>query len=527
MGGDHGGAVDHGVAQGLRLVAQRRIDPQGFQTEGGIGGGQPLQLAVDGAGVDGQVLARLDLGFAHGYAEQTQTIVVRRQVEIVADVHRRDQETQFLGKLLAHALDARHQLAALAFVDHGNQAVADLETDQIHRFDVFPGQFLLLRLGLDFGMYRLGLLRLFLLLDDAPGQVTGDGRQRQEGEIGHARNQAEQGHDDGGDDQRARILEHLREHLLAHLLGVGNPGDDDGGGGGQHQGRDLRHQAVTDGQQGVVLHRAGEIHAVLHHADGEATNDIDEQNHDAGDGIAAHELAGAVHGAVEVGFLGHLGAPRPRLLLGDQTGIEIGVDGHLLARHRIQGKARADFGHATRTLGDDDEVDDDQNAEHHQADSVVAADDEFAEGLDHLARGRGSGVTFEQHHPGGGDVQRQPQQGGHQQDGREHREIQRAQGIDRHQQHDQREGDVEGEQHVQRHRRQRNHHHRQHHDDQDRRAESLGAETLQLLHDRIHSSSAPGWRKGSMKPSGRGGSSPPYWRTRCIWNTKASTWATA
>ena len=65
---------------------------------------------------------------------------------------------------------------------------------------------------------------------------------------------------------------------------------------------------------------------------------------------------------------------------------------------------------ALGALGDDDEVDDDEDREHDQADREVAADQEVAERLDHLARRAGAGVAVEQHDAGRGDVERQPQQ---------------------------------------------------------------------------------------------------------------------
>jgi hypothetical protein len=56
-----------------------------------------------------------------------------------------------------------------------------------------------------------------------------------------------------------------------------------------------------------------------------------------------------------------------RRLLGfvlvDQAGRQVGVDRHLLAGHGVEGEARRDFGDAARTLGDDDEVHDDQDDE--------------------------------------------------------------------------------------------------------------------------------------------------------------------
>ena len=63
---------------------------------------------------------------------------------------------------------------------------------------------------------------------------------------------------------------------------------------------DLRDQPVADGQDGVGGGGVAERHAVLRDADDHAAEDVDGDDDQAGDGVAAHELLGAVHGAVEV-----------------------------------------------------------------------------------------------------------------------------------------------------------------------------------------------------------------------------------
>ena len=204
---------------------------------------------------------------------------------------------------------------------------------------------------------------------------------------------------------------------------------------------------------------------MLEDADQHAADQVDEENQQAGNGVAADELAGAVHGAVEVRFHADLGAPGDGLLLGDDAGVQVRVDGHLLAGHGIQGEPRADFRDAAGALGHHHEVDDDEDREDHDADGVVAADDELAEGLDHLAGGIGAGVAVQQHDPGGGHVQRQPEQGGQQQDGGEGRQVERPHHVDDGQDHDQRDADVEREERVQHQRRHRQHDHRQHGED--------------------------------------------------------------
>jgi hypothetical protein len=222
-------------------------------------------------------------------------------------------------------------------------------------------------------------------------------------------------------------------------------------------------------EQGVVLRGGGDVQPVLEHADGQAADDVDEHDDDAGDRIPAHELAGAVHRAVELGLLADLAAAPAGIGLPDQAGVQVRVDRHLLARHGVQGEARRNLGDAAGALGDDHEVDDHQDDEHNDPDYVVVAYQEVAERLDHLAGRVRAIVAVEQHHAGGGHVQRQPQQRGDQQDRGEQREVQRLQHVQRHQQDQHGHRDVEGEQQVQRDGGQRQHHHRQDHDDEQRR----------------------------------------------------------
>jgi hypothetical protein len=60
---------------------------------------------------------------------------------------------------------------------------------------------------------------------------------------------------------------------------------------------------------------------------------------------------------------------------------QVGVDRHLLARHRVERKASRDLGHALASLGDHDELDQRQNQKDHRADDQIASDHEVAEAL--------------------------------------------------------------------------------------------------------------------------------------------------
>ena len=109
----------------------------------------------------------------------------------------------------------------------------------------------------------------------------------------------------------------------------------------------------------------------------------------------------------------------------DEAGREIGVDRHLLARHRVQGEARRDFGDAAGALGDDDEVHDHEDREHNDADDEIALRDEPPEGLDHVTRRVGALVAVRKNEPRGSHVERHAQDRGDQEDGRERAEFQR------------------------------------------------------------------------------------------------------
>ena len=96
-----------------------------------------------------------------------------------------------------------------------------------------------------------------------------------------------------------------------------------------------------------------------------------------------------------------------------------------------------------------------------QPDDQRAADDEVAEGLDHLA-----GVAVQQDEAGRADVERQPEQRGDQQQRREDGEVERARDVQADQQDEDGDGDVDGDEQVEHDRRQRDDHH---HDDADDR----------------------------------------------------------
>jgi hypothetical protein len=179
---------------------------------------------------------------------------------------------------------------------------------------------------------------------------------------------------------------------------------------------------------------AEERQAVTGDADHDAAENVDGENDDAGDGVAADELGGAVHRAEEGAFLLKLAPPRLRHLLIDEAGREVGVNRHLFSRNGVEGEARANLGDAGRALGDDQEVDRHQDEEDDDADDEVAAHHQAGETADDVARRGRSLLAAREDEAGGRNVQREPQDRRDQEHGRESRELERFVDPQRHHQ---------------------------------------------------------------------------------------------
>ena len=283
-------------------------------------------------------------------------------------------------------------------------------------------------------------------------------------------------HSKAEDDHRCGEQGHgLEGQLLGELPADGfvcsRLGDEDACRGRDDQRRDLRDQTVADSQGGVDGERLGERHLVLEDSDDDTAYDVYEGDDDACYGISPHELRGSVHGPVELRLTAYEVAPLAGLLLGDHARIEVGVDGHLLAGHGVQGESCGHFADARGALGDDHEVDDHENGEHHEPDHVASADHELAKCVDHPARRQLALGAVQQDQPRRCDVECQAVEGHHQKQRREHREVQGIDGVHAHHQRDDADGDAEGEKDVQEKRGQRDeyddhdHHDPEGHDD--------------------------------------------------------------
>jgi hypothetical protein len=119
----------------------------------------------------------------------------------------------------------------------------------------------------------------------------------------HAWQQRHEAEHAGDQAQRLAICEHLITHLLAES-GFGRAlGDEDAGRGRDEQARNLRDEAITDREDRVLEEGLLQLHVAIDHRHDQAASDVDRRDDQAGDRVAAHELAGAVHRTVEL----HLG----------------------------------------------------------------------------------------------------------------------------------------------------------------------------------------------------------------------------
>ena len=195
------------------------VDTSRIEAEGRVLARQAGQFAEHLPGVERHLAVGVNLAAGHRHAVHQHPVLVGRQVEVVADVHGRHQEPEFLRLLAADRLDTRHQITALRLVDQRDQPEADLQPQRVERAHLLPAQFTR-RTGRAGRGQRgprggLGGLRLLGLVAavEQPGDVAEAGGEAQEGEVRHARDQADETDDAGGEGERPveRLLEAARE----------------------------------------------------------------------------------------------------------------------------------------------------------------------------------------------------------------------------------------------------------------------------------------------------------------------------
>src|SRR5579884_3503680 len=419
---DHGGRVDHGVAGELRALALGGRDPEGVEPEGRLACRDPGHGRGHRAGVDGEERPRAHLAAGDLVALEEDQVGVRLEVEVVADVDGRHDEAHLERELAAQRLDALDEVARPAppCVDERHELEAHLELHHVEGEQRLGPLGRPRRRGRAATARRLGAARRHAALS---GERAGRARERDEGQEGEPGEEREGAEDAAHRPEHARAREELPGHRRAKIGLRGGARHDDAGGGRDQERRDLGDEPVAHGEDRVGLRRGLDVGALLHHADEEAAHDVDRGDDEPRHSIPAHELAGPVHGTVEVRLLLDGAPPRPGLALRDEPAVQVGVDGELLPRHRIERETRGHLGDADRPLGDDREVDDHENEEDDDADDVAPADDEVAERLDHMPGRAGALRAVQEDEPGRGDVEREPEERHDQQHRGERREL--------------------------------------------------------------------------------------------------------
>src|SRR5579872_429552 len=150
----------------------------------------------------------------------------------------------------------------------------------------------------------------------------------------------------------------------------------------------------------------------------QAGDKVDRHNHDGCDRVAAYKLTDTIHCSVKVRLTSEVASPSARFLLADTTGIEVRVDCHLLAGHRVESEARCDFGDAAGALGHNGEVDDGEDHEDHHSNRIVIAHNHAPKCFNYRARRTRTEIAMQQNEPGRSDIERESQKRGDKHHGR-------------------------------------------------------------------------------------------------------------
>jgi hypothetical protein len=102
-------------------------------------------------------------------------------------------------------------------------------------------------------------------------------------------------------------------------------------------------------------------------SDEDAAGEVERHDDERRDSVALDEFSGPVHCAVEVRFALNRVAFTARAFRVQCARVHVGVDRHLLARHRVEREARSHFGDALRSAGDYYELNRDQDRKDDQA----------------------------------------------------------------------------------------------------------------------------------------------------------------
>lgn len=313
----------------------------------------------------------------------------------------------FDRKRAAQRLDLLGQaIAAIGRVDQWQQRIAELDLQVVHLERACDRFVRGIGFGGGFGFLCLGGGGEFCPLVDNEGEGACPSAECQKRNHGNAR-------------QKRHEQRELLQQRFVGRTGVARFRNQQASRGRNDQRGQLCDQTITNRKDRVGMSGIGKRKALLRDTDDHPADDVDEDNQQACNCIAANEFGGAVHGAEESAFVFQCLPAPPRFLFVDKAGRQVRVDCHLLARHGVKVEARGNFGDTARTLRDDDKVHEDQDREHDDPDDKTAAHHEISERFDHMTGVVGAFMPTREHQPRGRKVERQPQHGRDQQHGRE------------------------------------------------------------------------------------------------------------
>ena len=205
---------------------------------------------------------------------------------------------------------------------------------------------------------------------------------------------------------------HLLGQLLRKIIFRGHARDQNTCRSRNNERWHLRYQTIANGERAVNGKRFAKAHVVRENANDKTANQVDHHNENAGHSIAAHKLRSTIHRAKKVSLLCHLLTPLLGFLLLNEARIHVGINGHLLAGHRVQSKARRYLGHTPRTLRNHHEIDDGDEDKNDHAHREITTNQELPKRLNYLARGICARVAVEQHNALRRHIERQTHERG-------------------------------------------------------------------------------------------------------------------
>ena len=409
VGRNDGRGVDDGIPFDDRFFLFVRIDPDGIESEGRLLRMDAFDLFRRHTAVHGKKFVCIDLPASDFDPFEQYLVYIGRELQVVPYTHLRHQKSIVGCDFPTHASNTLQQIASPARIGQFDELIAEIEFQHLHFEDIFECSFLLFfgwcrtcrrcrfffRTGCTFPFRsEKGLFHTLFSNQISQPQEKKTDECKRKGRK--ARDQSEEEQNKTDDKECFVLPDELIDRALGEvfLFVFAGTGDDDTGSRRNDESRDLRYETVTDRQKSEGLGRVGKGHAVLKHSDQKTADDIDDRDDDTRDRVTLDEFARTVHRAVEAGFLQNFGAPCFRFVFVDETGIEVGIDRHLFAGHRVKGKTCSHFGDACRTFGDDDEVDNNDNREDDNTDDIIAANDKITKTGDDVADCFGSLVSL-------------------------------------------------------------------------------------------------------------------------------------